>query len=199
MTDAAPGRPPAKPADPLRIPRALRSTVDPVLEWIDGFCATQLDEEYARLSRKMTAKLARKRPSPLLRGDLRIWAASIVYTVGQVNFLNDPTQTPHLTAEQFSEVSSVPKSSLANKARLIRDTLNTGQFDPEFCRRDLLARNPLAWIIEVDGLLVDARMLPPGLQAEARRRGLIPDLGSDTEEQGPATSTPPFTGPGGLV
>jgi len=154
--------------------------VDPPLEWIDGFCATHLDEEYARLGRKMAAKLARKRPSPLLRGDLRIWAASIVYAVGQVNFLTDPDQTPHMTADQFSEASCVPKSTLASKARFIRDALNTGQFDPEFCRRDLLARNPPAWLIEVDGLIVDARMLPPALQAEARRRGLIPDLGTDT-------------------
>ena len=35
----------------------------------------------------------------------------------------------------------------------------------------------MAWIVEVDGLLVDARMLPPELQDEARRLGLIPDLG----------------------
>jgi hypothetical protein len=34
----------------------------------------------------------------------------------------------------------------------------------------------MAWMIEVNGLVVDARMLPPELQAEARRRGLIPDL-----------------------
>lgn len=169
-------RPAARTADPLRIPAALRTTVEPVLEWIDRFCTTHLDEEYARLSRKMAAKLARKRPSPLLRGDLRIWAASIVYTVGQVNFLTDPSLKPHLTTEQFSEVSCVPKSTLASKARLIRDILDTGQFDPEFCRRDLLACNPLAWLVEVDGIVVDARMLPPEFQAEARRRGLIPDL-----------------------
>lgn len=175
MINSGTSTPQTKTADPLRIPNAMRATVDPLLEWVDGFCATHLDEEYGRLSRKMTAKLARKRPSPLLRGDLRIWAASIVYTVGQVNFLTDPTQTPHLTTEQFSEVSGVAKSTLASKSRLIRDTLNTGQFDPEFCRRDLLAENPLAWMIEVNGLIVDARMLPPEIQAEARRRGLIPD------------------------
>jgi len=115
-------------------------------------------------------------PSPLLRGDGRIWGAAIVYTVGQINFLSDPSLTPHLTTDQFSAASGVPKSTLASKARLIRDTLNTGQFDPDFCRRDLLPRNPMAWMIEVNGLVVDARMLPPELQAEARRRGLIPDL-----------------------
>ncbi len=165
-----------KQADALRIPNAVRATVDPVLEWIDGFCTAHLDDEYARLGAKMAAKLARKRPSPLLRGDGRIWGAAIVYTVGQINFLSDPSLTPHLTTDQFSAASGIPKGTLGSKARLIRDTLNTGQFDPEFCRRDLLARNPMAWMIEVNGLVVDARMLPPQLQAEARRRGLIPDL-----------------------
>jgi hypothetical protein len=37
-------------------------------------------------------------------------------------------------------------------------------------------QHPLAWIVEVNGLLLDARTLPPELQDEARRRGLIPDL-----------------------
>jgi hypothetical protein len=34
----------------------------------------------------------------------------------------------------------------------------------------------MAWILEVNGFLVDARRLPEELQEEARRRGLIPDL-----------------------
>jgi hypothetical protein len=51
--------------------------------------------------------------------------------------------------------------------------------DREFCRRELLEDHPLAWLVEVNGMLVDARWLPPELQAEARRRGLIPDLPLD--------------------
>jgi hypothetical protein len=39
-----------------------------------------------------------------------------------------------------------------------------------------LALNPMAWMISVDGFIVDARTMPPDVQAEARRRGLIPDL-----------------------
>ena len=31
-------------------------------------------------------------------------------------------------------------------------------------------------LIEVDGLIVDVRTMPPEIQEEARRRGLIPDL-----------------------
>ena len=31
-------------------------------------------------------------------------------------------------------------------------------------------------MISVDGFIVDARKMPPEIQAEARRRGLIPEL-----------------------
>ena len=48
--------------------------------------------------------------------------------------------------------------------------------EPELYRRDILAEHPLAWLVELDGFIVDARQLPPELQAEARRQGLIPDI-----------------------
>ena len=44
----------------------------------------------------------------------------------------------------------------------------------EFWRAELLEHNPLVWLVVVNGMLVDARSLPPELQAEAHRRGLIP-------------------------
>ena len=135
-----------------------------------------LDDEYAELCRRLVAKLARKRPSPLERGDLRIWAAAAIYTVGQCNFLFDRTQVPHLSGDDLSALTGVPKSTMANKAKLIRNALGLHQLDPEFCRRDLLMRHPTAWLIEIDGFIVDARALPAHIQAEVRRRRLIPDL-----------------------
>ena len=63
---------------------------------------------------------------------------------------------------------------MANKGRLIMDTLSIGLMDPEFSRRDILDRNPMTWLLEVNGLLVDARQLPETVQVEAWRRGLIP-------------------------
>jgi hypothetical protein len=162
--------------DSLRIPAALRHDVEQIFKLTDPFCTEHLDAEYGDLVRKLVAKLARKRPSPLSRGDLRIWAAAAIYTVGSVNFLFDRTQRPHLTGDDLSELTGVPKSTLANKAKLIRDVLRIGQFDPEFCRRELLASNPMAWMISVNGFIVDARTMPPEVQAEARGRGRIPDL-----------------------
>jgi hypothetical protein len=40
----------------------------------------------------------------------------------------------------------------------------------------MLEQHPMAWIVEINGFLIDARRLPEELQEEARQRGLIPDL-----------------------
>ena len=130
---------------PLRIPELLRHDVEQIFTFTDSFCAEHLDAEYGELVRKLVATLARKRPSPLARGDLRIWAAAAIYTVGSVNFLFDRTQRPHLSGDDLSALTGVAKSTLANKAKLIRDVLRIRQLEPEFCRRELLASNPLAW------------------------------------------------------
>jgi hypothetical protein len=164
----------------LRVPAALRARVREIGELTDAACAEQLDLEYAELCQRLLAKLARKRPSPLERGDAQVWAAGVVYAVGQNNFLFDPSQTPHASADQLSHLLGVPKRTMASKAKRIRDTVRLrAPMDPEFCRRELLADHPLAWLVELDGLIVDARWLPVELQAQARRRGLIPDLPLD--------------------
>jgi len=160
----------------LRIPESLRRQTEGIFRMTDVFCAEHLDAEYADLCRRLVARLARKRPSPLVRGDLRIWAGAVIHVVGSLNFLFDRTQRPHLTVHQLSALTGIPMSTLANKARLIRDVLRIGLFEPELCRRELLERHPMAWLISVDGLIVDARMLSPEVQAELRRRGLIPHL-----------------------
>jgi len=70
------------------------------------------------------------------------------------------------------------KSTMANKAALIAKTLDLGMFEPDLTRVAMLEQHPMAWIVQVNGFLVDARTLPEELQDEARRRGLIPDLQS---------------------
>ena len=160
----------------LRVPGATLKPFQAICAHTDEFCGAHLDPEYAGLCAKMTAKLARKRPSPLHRGDPRIWAAGVIYTVGAINFLFDPSEHPYLTGDRLSGLIGVPKRTIAVKSKLIRDTLKLEPNDPEFCGRELLAHHPWAWVIEVDGILVDARQLPRELQHEAAKRGLIPDL-----------------------
>jgi len=97
-----------------------------------------------------------------------------LYTVGSINFLFDPSQEPHLRADELAVLTGVAKATMANKAALIRRTVRLGPLEPELCRRELLARHPFAWLVEIDGLIVDVRALPQSLQDDARRRGLVP-------------------------
>jgi hypothetical protein len=163
-------------SEDLRLPVALRDRAQQIIDVTDAACREHLDEEYGVLSRRLVARLARKRPSPLVRGDVRIWAAGAIYAVGQVNFLFDRSQTPHLTAEQLAEALGVVKTTMANKAGMINRMLDIGIFEPELTRVAMIEQHPMAWLVEVDGLILDARTLPAELQDEARRRGLIPDL-----------------------
>ena len=69
------------------MPGALRPVVEEIAGITDAVCLAMLDEEYADLARRAAAKLARKRPLPLVGGRRVTWAAGIVYARGQVNYL----------------------------------------------------------------------------------------------------------------
>jgi hypothetical protein len=160
----------------LKVPVELRSRVAEILAITDEVCGAHLDGEYGELCRVLVGRLARKRPSPLARGDTRIWAAGAIYAVGRVNFLFDRSQQPHLGADQLAHHVGVVKTTMANKAALITKTLNLGIFEPDLTRLAMLEQHPLTWMVMVNGFIVDVRTLPPEIQDEARRRGVIPDL-----------------------
>jgi hypothetical protein len=161
-----------KPSD--RIPQEMRSTYDSIVGMTDDFCRAHLNQEYADLCRKMAAALCRKRPSPLASGATEIWASSVLYAVGKVNFLFDKTQTPHLRADELCSLLGVSANTVSAKAKRIMDILKIGLMDPKWCLPSKLADNPLAWMISVNGFMIDARHAPREIQEEARRRGLIP-------------------------
>ena len=160
-------------------PVAMQSTVAAIVALTDSFCQEYLNDEYAKLSRELTGALARKRPSPLMRGRLEIWASAIVYALGSVNFLFDKSQTPHVSAEDLCAAFGVSQSSASNKAKLIRDMFGMFPFDPRWCLPSLVAENPLVWMLEVDGSIVDVRHMPRDLQELAYRKGLIPYIPAD--------------------
>jgi hypothetical protein len=66
--------------DELKIPRATRPVAEGIIEITDGVCGEFLDAEYAGLARQAVAKLARKRPSPLL-GDGKLDEAEAIRVI----------------------------------------------------------------------------------------------------------------------
>lgn len=87
------------------VPAAVVPAVTDIIEITDAFCAEHLDDEYAKLCRALAVKLGRRRPSPLPRGDRRIWAGGIVHTVGGVipgstQHVNQPGEESDRTARR---------------------------------------------------------------------------------------------------
>ncbi|MCU0622015.1 MAG: DUF6398 domain-containing protein, partial [Gemmatimonadales bacterium] len=107
----------------MRVPAALAARVEEVCGLTDAICAQHLDAEYALLCRQLVAKLSRRRPSPLTKGEARTWAAGVLHAVGTVNFLFDREQRLHLTPEELSRHTGVAKSTTAAKSRLIQGLL----------------------------------------------------------------------------
>lgn len=157
-----------------RVPAAARPVYDEVVALTDALAKQHLDDEYAALFRKMAATLARKRPSPLLSGKPASWAAGIAHAIGRANFLDDRSQTPHMAMSDLFKALGVSQATGTAKSKQIRDMLGVRVFDPTWTRPSRLGENPLVWMIEVNGLVVDVRHAPRWLQEEAFRQGLIP-------------------------
>lgn len=166
-----------------RVPKKMQAIYDEITALTDGFCETQLDEECAQLCRKMTATLARKRPSPLERGRTNTWAASIVYAISQVNFLFDKSLPVHTEPGEIAAAFGVSKTTAGAKAKQIRDWLKIGLLDSEWYRPSQIDNNVMAWMISVNGVIVDARALPREIQEIAYEKGLIPYLPGEPPDE----------------
>jgi hypothetical protein len=167
--------------NPYSVPKTMQEKYDAITALTDSFCEAHLNEEYADMCRLMTAKLGRKRPSPLARGRARNWAAGVVHAVGTVNFAFDQSQTPSINVSDISDYFNVGKSSPTSKSKTIRDMFNISVMDPEWTLPSRMDRNPMAWYIMVEGMIMDARGLPRHIQEIAYEKGLIPYIPADHE------------------
>ena len=104
-----------------KIPKAMAEKFAAITSLTDAFCTKHLNEEYRQVIHEVVGVLARKRPSPLLRGKENVWAAAAVHAVGRVNFLDDSSQTPHCKPKAIYEFFGIGESAGQNKSKEIRD------------------------------------------------------------------------------
>ncbi len=165
----------------LRVPQEMRARFDEVAQLTDSFSQTFLNDEYGQLCCELSATLCRKRPSPLLTGKGPTWAAGIIHALGMVNFLFDSSQTPHVASSQIAEYFGISASTMQGKSKQIRDLLRIHQMDPDWTLPSRIEGNPLVWMLEVNGFIVDARYAPREIQEEAFQRGMIPYIPGERE------------------
>jgi len=156
------------------VPNTVKPRFAEIIGLVEEVCRAHLTEEYAAVTRELAAALARKRPSPLLRGHSRTWACGITYTVGSVNFLFDPAQQPHVRGVDLRALFGVSPSAGSAKVASDHAALRHRSAGSALDGSNPLVENPLVWMISVNGVIVDMRMMPRELQERAYEMGLIP-------------------------
>ena len=164
---------------PRSAPADAKAIAEELIEMIDAFCREFLNEEYAELCRKLATALARKRPSPLLQGRLETWASGVVRTIGWVNFLDDPSQKPHMRLPFIDRAFGVAESTGQGKSKAIRTMFKIRQFEPKWTLPSKMDDNPRVWMLEVNGFIMDVRHAPREVQEIAFEKGLIPYIPAD--------------------
>jgi hypothetical protein len=97
-----------------------------------------------------------------------------VHALGMVNFLFDASQTPHRKATDIWAHFCLASGTGQTHSKKIRDALDMGQMDPQWTLPSRMDANPLVWMLEVNGFMVDVRHMPLEVQDIAFAKGLIP-------------------------
>ena len=163
------------------VPEAYAARFTDIVGLTDAFCDAHLNAEYRDLCREMAVAFCQN-GSPVLRGKAEGWAAGIVYALGRVNFLDDPSQTPHMKSTEIAEGFGVSVATMQAKAKAIREGLDLVPFHPDWSLPSQMEDNPLVWMLTVNGFIIDIRMAPREAQVVAYEQGLIPYIPADRNE-----------------
>jgi hypothetical protein len=159
----------------------MQTRYETITALTDTFCREHLNDEYLELARDMAAALCRKRPSPVVSGQPRTWGCSIIYALGQTNFLSDKSFEPFMTMADVCAGFGVGQSTASAKAQAISRALKISPLNPEWSLPSLIEKNPLVWMAEVNGFLVDLREMPREVQEIAFEKGMIPYIPADRD------------------
>jgi hypothetical protein len=158
--------------------------MEEIIALTNAFCLDYLNEEYYELCEELAWE-AFEEGLPLEKGRPAGWASGIVHAIGFVNFLQDPHSLPYMSSTQLAEGFGVSQQTMQTKSKIIRDEFDMMQMDPAWYLPSLLGDNPLVWMLEVDGFVIDARSAPIEFQREAYRLGLIPYIPGEDSHQEP--------------
>ena len=163
------------------VPKAHVARLTELIGLTDAFCDAHLNAEYRELCREMAAAVCRK-GSPVLKGRAGGWAVGIVYALGRVNFLDDPSQSPHMKSPDIADGFGVSMATMQAKEKAIRERLDLIPLHPDWCLPSKMDDNPLVWMLEVNGFIMDIRMAPREAQVAAYEKGLIPYIPADRKD-----------------
>jgi len=166
----------------MKIPENMQKKYNEIAPLIINFYNEKLNDEYKDLCLRLLEKLCRKRSSPLLGGRSNTWAAGIIHAIGSNNFIFDKTQKLHLTSNEISTAFGISTSTAGSKANEIKKMFKIDYFNPEWQIDELIEKNPIIWMVQINGLIVDICDMSPEIQQQAFEMGIIPYIPEEKTE-----------------
>ena len=87
-----------------------------------------------------------------------------------------------MTTVDLCAAFGVSESTVHSKVRVIEEALAIGPLDLRWTLPSLAEKNPLTWMAEVNGFLVDLRYVPREVQEIAFTKGMILHIPTDKED-----------------
>ena len=161
-----------------------------LVDLTDAFCEKNLDESYADICEEMAECICSDFDF-VRSGRAKSWASGIVHAIGMVNFLSDPSFEPYISSGDIAKGFGVSQGTMTSKSKIIRDELDMMPFDPNWTLPEMMEDNPLIWMFETDGIIMDIRDAPVEVQEAAFEDGLIPFVPSKRKKvQSDAVESP---------
>lgn len=130
------------------IDKDYRERYTELLEIIESFCNSHLNDEYLDSCYRLAADFCQD-GSPALSGKAKSWAAGLIWAIGRVNFLSDPSFEPCMTQKEFSKAIGVSTATISAKCREVWDGLQLMQLDPDYIVESKAKDNPLAMLADL--------------------------------------------------
>lgn len=148
-----------KPSEEPGVKRAKRSGATLIPGSSDGTLCAAIAEQMSAVARSLWRKtLSLSPPCGWVHFKLPKWVKSKLA----------------LAASQIWEYFELSSSTMQAKSKQIRDLLGMYPMDPEWSTPSMIDQNPLVWMLEINGLIIDVRHAPREIQEAAFRQGLIP-------------------------
>jgi hypothetical protein len=105
------------------VPKAMAARYSEIAQVIEAYCLEKLNDGYKEVCLNVLAKLARKRPSPLLSGRTNTWACGIVYTVAAFNGTFGTLSPNYVVDSEMADWFGIAKRTASNKMNDIDELL----------------------------------------------------------------------------
>lgn len=129
-------------------------------KFVTDYCNKHLDSAYQEVCLKVFKDLLKRDKSIFTRGNSEIWAAAIVWAVGSENFLSDKSFEPYARLSDVCAFFNVNTSTVGQKSKKIKDTLDIDIWSPEYRLPDSELGNFLDSLrMTEDGFMVTSDML----------------------------------------